>query len=100
MAEYIDKTAAVEALRAKAETSVSGEWAACFYTAAKMIELFPAAAAAPAAHGRWLVNFAHEDRLYADCSICRERVLFMHNYCPGCGAKMAGWTEVTSDATN
>lgn len=40
MAEYIDKTAAIDIMNAKAEMGVCSEYAAFFCAAEKMLELF------------------------------------------------------------
>ena len=55
-----------------------------------MVSRFPAADVAPVRHGRWLPfhSTAAGDIQY--CSACEIGCTWKPNYCPNCGAKMAG----------
>lgn len=94
MAEYIDRKAAIAAVK----LIIGDQDHECkammdFYHALWNI---PAADVAPVAHGKWEHDERYED--WADqylCSVCKYRALtdgdYIHKlsaYCPTCGAKM------------
>ena len=92
MAEYIERSAGVSILRAKANMAVLMDAAPYFEKAAQMLEKLPAADVAPVVHARWLTSSDIPDTLI--CSKC-NCIYDMwkhdaHNYCPNCGAKMDG----------
>ena len=57
MAEYIERSAGVSILRAKANMAVLMDAAPYFEKAAQMLEKLPAADVAPVVHGKWIVRF-------------------------------------------
>lgn len=97
MAEYIEREAALEAV--KKEREYAGKfsfeeeraWTVGFHQgisfALSDIAAVPAADVAPVRHGRYITN----DMGDSSCSECGERYLDVtQNYCPNCGAKMDG----------
>jgi rubrerythrin len=78
MAEYIERSAAIEAAK--------HAWAKGLEPS-QYIEALPAADVAPVVHGAWQVT----DRFKA-CSVCGYAFarLLPDKYCPHCGAKMDG----------
>lgn len=95
MAEYIERKAFLEHMKNTDR-----------YFAVKYdIENFPAADVAPVVHARWddipnaYMSVVSKTGTYhgnaTTCSACREinPNAFKTNYCPNCGAKMAGGTE-------
>lgn len=111
MAEYIERSAGVSILRAKANMAVLMDAAPYFEKAAQMLEKLPAADVAPVVHAMWIPSesdFDDDDTLFDveewcdwQCSACGEDicyddpmpVLFLPKYCPNCGAKMDGGAE-------
>ena len=91
MAEYIERSAGVSILRAKANMAVLMGAAPYFEKAAQMLEKLPVADVAPVVHGQWI-----EDHDYLKCPECGVMVKWDFtffdignwNYCPNCGAKM------------
>lgn len=105
MAEYIERSAGVSILRAKANMAVLMDAAPYFEKAAQMLEKLPAADVAPVVHGKWIVRFdGPYKRRRCYCSHCGK-----HNgvggiaknqekpYCPNCGAKMDGGDSDAAD---
>ena len=105
MAEYIERSAGVSILRAKANMAVLMDAAPYFEKAAQMLEKLPAADVAPVVHGRWtetdwveMESGGHEliktPKAALRCSNCRncfkKELLWKTNFCPNCGAKMDG----------
>lgn len=90
MAEYIERSAAIEAAK--------HAWAKGLEPS-QYIEALPAADVAPVVHGRW-IHSRYEDCSeqfeLVKCSQCNHEAyamaLYVHggNYCPNCGAKMDG----------
>lgn len=99
MPEYIERSAGVSILRAKASMAVLMDAAPYFEKAAQMLEKLPAADVAPVVHGRW-IHSRYEDCSeqfeFVKCSQCNHEAYAMAfyvrggNYCPNCGAKMDG----------
>lgn len=81
MAEYIERSAAIEAAK--------HAWAKGLELS-QYIEALPAADVAPVVHGAWQVT----DRFKA-CSVCGYAFarLLPDKYCPHCGAKMDGGAD-------
>ena len=86
MAEYIERSAAIEAAK--------HAWAKGLEPS-QYIEALPAADVAPVVHGRW--EFLGPNRLIKECmcgtcSVCKVRSKYIMNtmLCPNCGAKMDG----------
>ena len=93
MAEYIERSAGVSILRAKANMAVLMDAAPYFEKAAQMLEELPAADVAPVVHGRWGTGrFNLETGNYEEqCTRCRNfSKEYGKPYCPNCGAKMDG----------
>lgn len=92
MAEYIERSAGVSILRAKANMAVLMDAAPYFEKAAQMLEKLPAADVAPVVHGRW-ISFLDGDHImperYYRCSRCGRVESRRQPYCH-CGAKMDG----------
>ena len=96
MAEYIERSAGVSILRAKANMAVLMDAAPYFEKAAQMLEELPAADVAPVVHGRWemrptgmATDTGPEYKAY--CTICNEpNKQYQPPFCPHCGAKMDG----------
>lgn len=76
----------------------------------QLIEMQPAADAAPVRHGKWkelnrtafvgIDKFGKEiyrNLRYNTCSLCRNGSVSRLNYCPNCGARMYG--EESNDGT-
>ena len=92
MDEYIERSAGVSILRAKANMAVLMDAAPYFEKAAQMLEKLPAADVAPVVHGRWVDGL--------ECSICGadrptdgpRDVIWGEDckFCYSCGAKMDG----------
>ena len=82
MAEYIEREAAIEA--------VKHAWAKGLEPS-QYIEIISAADVAPVVHGRWIEKEKYTFGIMYDCSLCENRILdngHPWNYCPNCGAKM------------
>ena len=102
MPEYIERSAGVSILRAKANMAVLMDSAPYFEKAAQMLEKLPAADVAPVVHGRW--EFLGPNRLVKECmcgtcSVCKVRSKYIVNtmLCPNCGAKMDGGADHEAD---
>lgn len=80
MAEYIERSAAIEAAK--------HAWAKGLEPS-QYIEILPAADVAPVVHGH-RVDYGG---FYARCSQCDEVLPIYANYCPNCGAKMDGGAD-------
>lgn len=102
MDEYIERSAGVSILRAKANMAVLMDAAPYFEKAAQMLEKLPAADVAPVVHGRWDDSGRYTfpgGSTAVRCTNCgcalteSEYHLNNWNYCPVCGAKMDGGEE-------
>ena len=102
MAEYIERSAGVSILRAKANMAVLMDAAPYFEKAAQMLEKLPAADVAPVVHGRWDDSGRYtfpSGSTAVRCTNCgcalteSEYRLYDWNYCPICGAKMDGGAD-------
>mgnify|MGYP004655566343 CR=1 FL=1 len=92
MAEYIERSAAIEAAK--------HAWAKGLEPS-QYIEALPAADVAPVVRGRWISwekagNFVPSPDRH-ECSVCHDAAQVLVNgfellsdYCPNCGAKMDG----------
>lgn len=87
MAEYIERSAGVSILRAKANMAVLMDSAPYFEKAAQMLEKLPAADVAPVVYGEWI-----EDAYgYNHCSACGwewDEPESVTPFCPNCGANL------------
>lgn len=98
MDEYIERSAGVSILRAKANMAVLMNAAPYFEKAAQMLEKLPAADVAPVVHGWWSDAGFGELPKHAPygwaCSVCGG-ISFNNEYiyCPNCGAKMDGGAD-------
>lgn len=97
MAKYIERSAGVAILRAKANMAVLMDAAPYFEKAAQMLEKLPAADVAPVVHGR-IVGSLEDGRYRRRFSCCGEDATMITqwvwpNYCPNCGAKMDGGAD-------
>ncbi len=103
MAEYIERSAGVSILRAKANMAVLMDAAPYFEEAAQMLEKLPAADVAPVVHGRWemrptgmATDTGPEYKAY--CTVCNEpNKQYQPPFCPHCGAKMDGGADHAAD---
>lgn len=93
MAEYIERSAAIEAAK--------HAWAKGLEPS-QYIEILPAANVAPVVHGRW--EFLGPNRIIKECmcgtcSVCKVRSKYIMNtmLCPNCGAKMDGGESNATD---
>lgn len=102
MAEYIERSAGVSILRAKANLAVLMDAAPYFEKAAQMLEKLPAADVAPVVHGQWDDSGRYTfpgGSTAVRCTNCgcalTESEYHLNNwrYCPVCGAKMDGGEE-------
>jgi hypothetical protein len=92
MAEYIEREAVVNLLRAEAERGAT-PYHIGLYAAARVVESIPAADVRPAKPGKWIpiecivgtirINFP-------GCSVCKHTVRDKTRFCPNCGAEMEG----------
>ena len=96
MAEYIERSAGVSILRAKANMAVLMDAAPYFEKATQMLEKLPAADVAPVVHGRW----AHLGGDEWCCPVCGFVITTegswdkpTKKYCEDCGAKMDGGAD-------
>lgn len=98
MKEYIERAAAIEAIR-KYQYPYGVEF---------LLSNIPAADVAPVRHGRWLTTDAYPHHLY--CSVCyktyAKNVKWIGeldlpvNYCPSCGALMDKEDEHDKHSSN
>ena len=96
MDEYIERSAGVSILRAKANMAVLMDAAPYFEKAAQMLEKLPAADVAPVVHGRW----GDDGSGIIICSECGRGYSLIPrytHYCPNCGAKMDGGDRDAAD---
>ena len=100
MAEYIERSAGVSILRAKANMAVLMDAAPYFEKAAQMLEELPAADVAPVVHGCFEPCFDENGNWrqgFAKCSNCGKeyyaQVINHFGFCPNCGAKMDGGAD-------
>lgn len=96
MAEYIERSAGVSILRAKANMAVLMDAAPYFEKAAQMLEKLPAADVAPVVHTRW----AHLGGDEWCCPVCGFVITTegswdkpTKKYCEDCGTKMDGGAD-------
>ena len=92
MKEYIERAAAIEAIR-KYQYPYGVEF---------LLSNIPAADVAPVRHGRWNVVEALSDDIQTagECNICGENINWfgkLPNYCPNCGARMDKEAEHEAD---
>ena len=96
MAEYIERSAGVSILRAKANMAVLMDAAPYFEKAAQMLEKLPAADVAPVVHAQWI-----EDEsgiiICPECKRGYNLIAKYTHYCPNCGAKMDGGDSDAAD---
>lgn len=90
MAEYIERSAAIEAAK--------HAWAKGLEPS-QYIEALPAADVAPVVHGRWMEHYRSgvtvaEGGVSSCCDMWNDR---RSNYCPNCGAKMDGGVDHEAD---
>ena len=97
MAEYIERSAGVSILRAKANMAVLMDAAPYFEKAAQMLEKLPAADVAPVVHGRWIPFHSKISGDIQYCSACEIGFAAKADYCPHCGAKMDGGDSDAAD---
>lgn len=92
MAEYIERSAGVSILRAKANMAVLMDAAPYFEKAAQMLEKLPAADVAPVVHAQWI-----EDEsgiiICPECKRGYNLIAKYNHYCPNCGALMDGGAD-------
>ena len=81
MAEYIERSAAIEAAK--------HAWAKGLEPS-QYIEALPAADVAPVVHGRWIPFHSKISGDIQYCSACEIGFAAKADYCPHCGAKMDG----------
>lgn len=93
MVEYIERSAGVSILRAKANMAVLIDVAPYFEKAAQMLEKLPAADVAPVVHAHW-GHLGGDEWL---CTACGFVITTegswdkpTKKYCEDCGAKMDG----------
>lgn len=101
MDEYIERSAGVSILRAKANMAVLMGAAPYFEKAAQMLEKLPVADVAPVVHGRWMKHIKG-GTLCSRCGSYTQHngdVLDMSKAiaCPWCGAKMDGGADHEAD---
>ena len=100
MDEYIERSAGVSILRAKANMAVLMDAAPYFEKAAQMLEKLPAADVAPVVHGWWengnpICPVCGGDKFKdLDADIWCD---WKPDYCPNCGAKMDGGADHADD---
>lgn len=99
MAEYIDREAAVKAVKDYAHMVIdkgrkSLDTVDDTLNIVARIEKIPAADVAPVAHGRWIEKTVPEGCRYFECSNCgaheNRHTAIKGYYCWRCGAKMDG----------
>ena len=99
MAEYIDREAAVKAVRDYAHMVIdkgrkSLDTVDDTLNIVARIEKIPAADVAPVAHGRWIEKTVPEGCRYFECSNCgaheNRHTAIKGYYCWRCGSKMDG----------
>ena len=90
MAEYIERSAAIEAAK--------HAWAKGLEPS-QYIEILPAADVAPVVHGRWVTHYRSgttvaEGYVSTCCDMWNNR---KSDYCPHCGTKMDGGSSDAAD---
>ena len=99
MAEYIDREAAVKAVKDYAHMVIDNgrkslDTVDDTLNIVARIEKIPAADVAPVAHGRWIEKTVPEGCRYFECSNCgaheNRHTAIKGYYCWRCGAKMDG----------
>ncbi len=100
MVEYIERSAGVSILRAKANMAVLMDVAPYFEKAAQMLEKLPAADVAPVVHAHW-GHLGGDEWL---CTACGFVITTegswdkpTKKYCEDCGAKMDGGADHEDD---
>lgn len=89
MAEYIERSAAIEAAK--------HAWAKGLEPS-QYIEILPAADVAPVVHGRWdVVEGRIENAICSKCGRHFQSYYEEYSYCPHCGAKMDGGADHAAD---
>lgn len=95
MAEYIERSAAIEAAK--------HAWAKGLEPS-QYIEIIPAADAAPVVHGRWRALRKYDARRTYRCSVCGRTIrlslaIDINEYAPycNCGARMDGGSDAKAD---
>lgn len=111
MAEYIDREAAIRAVRGQRGPCRSFAQNQMLDRLKVDVERIPAVDVAPVVHARWIPSesdFDDDDTLFDaeewcdwQCSACREDICYddpmpmrlLPKYCPNCGAKMDGGSD-------
>ena len=102
MAEYIDREAAVKAVKDYAHMVIdkgrkSLDTVDDTLNIVARIKKIPAADVAPVAHGRWIEKTVPEGCRYFECSNCgaheNRHTAIKGYYCWRCGAKMDGGAD-------
>lgn len=90
MSEYIDRGAAIRAIKAQYRPSNSVAQNRLLALAVHDVLVLPSADVAPVRHGRWL----DIDGEVYECSACHGlRSSLKYDYCPDCGARMDGGVD-------
>lgn len=97
MAEYIEREAAIKAIKNADCDAIADGAESCDLSYLKEIFFnIPAADVVPVVHGEWMLRhegYGH----YWECSVCRTNpciyVTKDTNYCPHCGARMDGGAD-------
>ena len=87
MAEYIERSAAIEAAK--------HAWAKGLEPS-QYIEALPAANVAPVVHGRW-IDDGSGIIICPECKRGYNLIAKYNHYCPNCGAKMDGGADHEDD---
>lgn len=94
MPEYIERDAAIKAIRKKEAAYDVGQGDALegLYVADREISACPAVDVAPVVHGRWEIVIGSDGKEHMVCTECRKQqdLTGVFSYCPNCGAKMDG----------
>ena len=88
--QLIDKTAAYNALKHKAEQYELSFIVEAFEKAARIIDQMPTIEAEPVRHGRWI---PHRITSSSMCSECKKYATHETPRCPYCGAYLRGGVE-------
>lgn len=97
MAEYIEREAAKKAVDYAVELNNTEYDIVCDY-----LDRLPAADVAPVVHGGWTLIGADKRGRGGiwECSACRKSEPHKSDYCPNCGAKMAGGAKESKGDTS